>query len=105
MKTAPEFIESISKQKKELFILGEKVDNPAQQPVLCPSLRALEKTYELAHDNRDKDVFLRQGADGNLVNCFTSLHHSKQYLLPVTVYPRHHRIMLVDIQSDIATMA
>jgi 4-hydroxybutyryl-CoA dehydratase/vinylacetyl-CoA-Delta-isomerase len=81
MKTAPEFIESISKQKKELFVLGEKVDNPAQHPILCPSLRALAKTYELAHDDRYKDVFLRQGADGNLVNCFTSLHHSKQDLL------------------------
>ncbi len=36
MKTAPEFIESISKHKKELFVLGEKVDNPAQHPILCP---------------------------------------------------------------------
>jgi 4-hydroxybutyryl-CoA dehydratase/vinylacetyl-CoA-Delta-isomerase len=81
MKTAPEYIESISKRKKELFILGEKVDNPAQHPILRPSLHALAKTYELAHDDHYEDLFLRQGVDGDQVNCFTSLHHSTQDLL------------------------
>jgi 4-hydroxybutyryl-CoA dehydratase/vinylacetyl-CoA-Delta-isomerase len=81
MKTAPEFIESISKLKKELFVLGEKVDHPAQHPILRPSLNALAKTYELAHDDRSKDVFRRLGVDGDQVNCFTSLHHSPQDLV------------------------
>jgi aromatic ring hydroxylase len=34
MKTAPEYIESIRKQKKELFVLGEKVADPAEHPIL-----------------------------------------------------------------------
>ena len=81
MKTAPEFMESICHPQRELFVLGEKVEHPAQHPILSPSLHALAKTYELAHDDRYKDLFLRQGVDGEPVNCFTSLHHSTQDLL------------------------
>src|SRR5512142_1905107 len=81
MKTASEFIESIASLKKEVFVLGEKVDNPANHPILFPSLNALAKTYELAQDDRYKELFLRPGVNGEPVNCFTSLHHSTQDLL------------------------
>jgi len=81
MKTAQEFIDSLRGLKHELYVLGERVENPTEHPILRPSLNALAKTYEMAHDPRHPDLFARQGLDGEPVNCFTSLHHSTQDLL------------------------
>jgi 4-hydroxybutyryl-CoA dehydratase/vinylacetyl-CoA-Delta-isomerase len=81
MKTPQEFIESVRQRQNELYILGEKVGEPAEHPFLSPSLNALAKTYELAQDGRFKELFIRQGIDGSPINCFTSLHRSTQDLL------------------------
>jgi 4-hydroxybutyryl-CoA dehydratase/vinylacetyl-CoA-Delta-isomerase len=81
MKTTQEFIESLHQLKRELYVLGEKVENATEHPILRPSLNALAKTYEMAYDPRYTELFVRQGLDGEDVNCFTSLHHSTQDLL------------------------
>ena len=81
MKTAQEFKESIRQRKNPVYILGERVEEPADHPILRPSLNALAKTYEMAEDEHYKDLFVREGSDGQPVNCFTSLHHSQQDLL------------------------
>lgn len=81
MKTAQEYIESLRGLKRKLYILGEKVEDPIEHPILRPSLNALAKTYELAHDPRYADLLVRQGLDGQPINCFTSLHGSVQDLL------------------------
>jgi 4-hydroxybutyryl-CoA dehydratase/vinylacetyl-CoA-Delta-isomerase len=81
MKKAQEFIESLRGLKHEVYVLGEKVEDVTDHPILRPSLNALAKTYEMAHDPRTTELFVRQGLDGERVNCFTSLHHSTQDLL------------------------
>jgi 4-hydroxybutyryl-CoA dehydratase/vinylacetyl-CoA-Delta-isomerase len=81
MKTTQEFIESLRQLRRELYVLGEKVENATEHPILRPSLNALAKTYEMAHDPRYTELFVRQGLDDERVNCFTSLHHSTQDLL------------------------
>ena len=81
MKTPQEFIESIKNRKNEIYILGEKVREPAEHPILRPSLNALAKTYELAQDDLFKKLFIRHSVGGDCINCFTSLHRSTQDLL------------------------
>ena len=81
MKTTQEFIESLRRLKHELYVLGERVENATDHPILRPSLNALAKTYEMAYDSHCTDLFVRPGLDGQAVNCFTSLHHSTQDLL------------------------
>jgi len=81
VKTAQEYIESLRGLKRELYVLGEKVENAIEHPMLRPSLNALAKTYELAHDLRHTELFVRQGLGSERVNCFTSLHHGTQDLL------------------------
>ncbi len=81
MKTAHEYIESLRGLKRELYVLGEKVEDFMGHPILRPSLNALAKTYEMAHDPRYSELFVRQGLDGERINCFTSLHHGTQDLL------------------------
>jgi 4-hydroxybutyryl-CoA dehydratase/vinylacetyl-CoA-Delta-isomerase len=81
MKTAQEYVESLRGLKHELYVLGERVENVIEHPILRPSLNALAKTYEMAHDPRYAGLFVRQGVDDKGVNCFTSLHGSTQDLL------------------------
>jgi 4-hydroxybutyryl-CoA dehydratase/vinylacetyl-CoA-Delta-isomerase len=81
MKTPAEFVESVRGLKRDLYVLGEHVECPTEHPILRPSLNALAKTYELAHDPQCAELFAREGLDGQPVNCFTSLHHSTQDLL------------------------
>jgi 4-hydroxybutyryl-CoA dehydratase/vinylacetyl-CoA-Delta-isomerase len=81
MKTAREYIESLRDLKLEVYVLGERVKNPIEHPILRPSLNALAQTYEMAHHPRYTELFVRQGADGKGINCFTGLHHSTQDLL------------------------
>jgi 4-hydroxybutyryl-CoA dehydratase/vinylacetyl-CoA-Delta-isomerase len=81
MKTPQEFTESLHRLKHEVYILGEKVESVTEHPILRPSLNALAKTYEMAHDPRYTELFVCQGLDGERVNCFTSLHQSTQDLL------------------------
>ncbi len=81
MKTAQEFVESLVGLKHQLYVLGEKVENPTEHPILRPSLNALAKTYALAHEPRHAALFVRQGLGGGEINCFTSIHQSTQDLL------------------------
>jgi 4-hydroxybutyryl-CoA dehydratase/vinylacetyl-CoA-Delta-isomerase len=81
MKTSQDFVESTKKLDHQVFVLGEKVDNASEHPILRPSLNALSKTYELAQDPRHRQLFIRRGLDDASVNCFTSLHQSNMDLL------------------------
>ena len=80
-RNAQDYVESLRDLNLEVYILGEKVEDITEHPILCPSLNALAKTYEMAHDPRYTELFVRQGLDGEPINCFTSLHHSTQDLL------------------------
>jgi len=81
MKTAQDYVESLRKLELEVYVLGERVENVIEHPILRPSLNALAQTYTLAHDPRYTELLVRQGLDDEQINCFTSLHHSTQDLL------------------------
>jgi 4-hydroxybutyryl-CoA dehydratase/vinylacetyl-CoA-Delta-isomerase len=81
MKTVQAFKDSLRQQKKEVYVLGERVEAPVDHPILKPSLNALAKTYDMAQNDEEGSLFVRPGADGQPVNCFTSLHHSTQDLI------------------------
>jgi 4-hydroxybutyryl-CoA dehydratase/vinylacetyl-CoA-Delta-isomerase len=81
MKTGEEFVGSLRGLQLQLYVLGEKVDDPTEHPILRPSLNALARTYDLAHDPNRAGLFVRRGLDGKGINCFTSLHQGTQDLL------------------------
>ena len=81
IKTAPDYIESLRQLDLTVYVLGERVENVIDHPILRPSLNALAQTYKVAHDPLHAELFIRQGLDGEPINCFTSLHHSTTDLL------------------------
>ena len=81
MKTGKEYVDSLRGLQLQLYVLGEKVDDPIEHPILRPSLNALARTYDVAHDADQAGLYVRRGLDGEAINCFTSLHHSTEDLL------------------------
>jgi 4-hydroxybutyryl-CoA dehydratase/vinylacetyl-CoA-Delta-isomerase len=81
VKNRAEFIASVQALHRPVYVLGERVEDPAAHPILAPSLNALARTYELAHEPELRELFQRPGLDGEPVNCFTSLHASREDLL------------------------
>jgi 4-hydroxybutyryl-CoA dehydratase/vinylacetyl-CoA-Delta-isomerase len=81
MKTAEEFLESLRGLRPQVYVLGEKVDDPTEHPILRPSLNALAATYDVADDPNRAELFVRRGLGDQSINCFTSLHQSTQDLV------------------------
>ena len=51
MKTGQEYTSSLDGLAREVYLLGERVTDPENHPILRPSLNALAMTYRLAEDS------------------------------------------------------
>ena len=56
LKTAAEYIESLRQLKLDLYLLGEKVENWVDNPIIRPSINAVAMTYKLAHEPKSKKL-------------------------------------------------
>ncbi len=54
--TGEQYIESIRKMNTEIYMFGEKVENPVDNPILRPSLNSVRMTYDLAQDPQYQDL-------------------------------------------------
>jgi 4-hydroxybutyryl-CoA dehydratase/vinylacetyl-CoA-Delta-isomerase len=82
MKTGQEYTSSIAGLAQEVYLLGERVIDPVNHPMLRPSLNALEMTYRLAEDpSADELMHARSAFDKNEVNLFCSIHTSTEDLI------------------------
>jgi len=48
MKTKEEYIDSLRKMKFELYLFGERISNPVENPIIKPTINCLATTYEYA---------------------------------------------------------
>jgi 4-hydroxybutyryl-CoA dehydratase/vinylacetyl-CoA-Delta-isomerase len=82
LKTGAEYIESIRRSQKRVFIFGERVENYFDHPLVRPSLTACAETYVLAERPEYADLML---AESNLINRrinrFTHLHQDTHDLV------------------------
>jgi len=53
IKTGEDYLKSIRNRGTTLYLFGEKVAEPADHPIIKPSINALKKTYDLAIENPD----------------------------------------------------
>ena len=56
--TGEQYIESIRKMNMEIYMFGEKVENPVDNPILRPSLNSVRMTYDLAQDPQYQDLMV-----------------------------------------------
>ena len=56
MMTAAQYEESLRKLNLVVYMFGKQVENVVDDPIIRPSMLAVAKTYELAHDARHIDL-------------------------------------------------
>ena len=82
MKTREEYIESLKKLDLQVYLLGEKVDDPTGHPVIVPSLNSVAMTYEMAQLPEYEDLMTAtSNLTGEKINRFTHLHQSTDDLI------------------------
>lgn len=82
MKTREEYIESLKKMNMVVYLLGEKVEEPTEHPIIKPSLNSVAMTYELASLTEYEDLMTATSSlTGEKINRFTHFHQSTEDLL------------------------
>ena len=75
--TGEQYIESIRKMHPEIYMFGEKVENPVDNPILRPSLNSVRMTYDLAQDPKYAELMTTVSPyTGEIVNRFTHIHQN-----------------------------
>ncbi len=81
LKTPEEYLESI-KRPVNLYMFGKKIDEFWEHPIIKPSINTVMKIYELAQDERYKDLMTATShLTGNIINRFTHIHQSNDDLI------------------------
>jgi len=82
MKTAQEYIDSIKKMNFELYMFGERVTNPVDNPIIRPALNCVAATYELA-EKPDLAPIMTAASHltGKKINRFCHIHQSREDLV------------------------
>lgn len=82
MKTGKEYIESLRKLNLNLYMFGEKVTSPVDNPIIIPSMNAVALTYDLAHDPMYEDLMTATShLTGKKINRFTHIFQNTEDLV------------------------
>jgi 4-hydroxybutyryl-CoA dehydratase/vinylacetyl-CoA-Delta-isomerase len=82
MKTPDQYIESLKKLNLVVYLLGERVRDPVEHPIIRPSLNSVVMTYQLAQEDDHKGLMTTPShLTGKTVNRFTAIHQSAQDLV------------------------
>ena len=80
--TSEQYIESLRRVKKHIFLGGEKIDNYVDHPIIRPSINSCAMTYELsAQPEHEELLTVTSSLTGKKINRFTHLHQSAEDLI------------------------
>ena len=81
LKTGAEYIESIRNMNMNIYMFGEKIKDPVDNPILRPSLNSVRMTYDLAQMPEHQELMtVISPFTGGRVNRFTHIHTSTEDL-------------------------
>jgi 4-hydroxybutyryl-CoA dehydratase / vinylacetyl-CoA-Delta-isomerase len=82
LKSPQEYIQSIADLRLNIYLLGQKVDDYVDHPIIRPSLNCMAMTYVLAQQPEYEDLMLAKShLSGNKINRFTHVHQSTEDLV------------------------
>ncbi len=82
LKTGEQYVESIREMNMQIYMFGEKVKNPVDNPILRPSLNSVKATYDLAQMPEYEDLMTTTSSiTGKKINRFTHIHQSTEDLI------------------------
>jgi len=80
--TGEQYVESIRKMNMQIYLFGEKVENPVDNPILRPSLNSVKATYDLAQMPEYEDLMTTTSSiTGEKINRFCHIHQSTEDLI------------------------
>ena len=81
LKSKEEYFESIRALRLPVYIMGEKVQNHVDHPIVRPSINSVGMTYEIAQDPLHEDLALATShLSGNKINRFCHIHQDTRDL-------------------------
>lgn len=82
LKTPEQYEESLRKMKFKIYLMGELVKDPVDNPIIRPSMNSVKKTYELAQVPEYEDLMTAKShLSGEKINRFCHLHQSTEDLI------------------------
>jgi 4-hydroxybutyryl-CoA dehydratase/vinylacetyl-CoA-Delta-isomerase len=82
LKTPKQYVESLKKLDLKVFLLGERVEDPVNHPIIKPSMNSVVMTYALAQNPEYADLMTATSAlSGEKINRFAHIHQSTDDLL------------------------
>jgi len=82
LKTPEQYEESLRKLNLKVYLLGERVENPVDHPIIRPSMNSVKMTYALAQDPLYEELMTATShLTGNKVNRFCHLHRNTEDLI------------------------
>ncbi len=72
-----EYEESLRRLRLNAYMFGKRIESPVDDPIIRPSMKAVAKTYELAHRPEHEDIMTAAShLTGKRINRFTHIHQS-----------------------------
>jgi len=82
LKTAEQYEESLRKMNLKVYLLGEQVKSPVDNPIIRPSMNSVKMTYALAQNPEHEDLMTAKShLSGEKINRFCHLHQSTEDLI------------------------
>jgi len=82
MMTAEQYEESLRQLNMVVHMFGKRVENLVDNPIIRPSMKAVAKTYELAHLPEHEDIMTAKShITGKKINRFTHIHRGTEDLV------------------------
>ena len=79
--TSKQYVESLAKMKRNIWFQGKKIEDPINHPLLIPSRKCLEETYDMAFMPEFEDLMTATSQfTGHKINRFNHIHNSKEDL-------------------------
>lgn len=80
--TSEEYEQSMRGLYLVVYMFGRRVENPVDDPIIRPSMKAVAKTYELAHRPEHEDIMTATShINSKKINRFTHIHQSVEDLV------------------------
>jgi 4-hydroxybutyryl-CoA dehydratase/vinylacetyl-CoA-Delta-isomerase len=82
LKTPEQYEDGLRKMNFKIYLMGELIKNPVDNPIIRPSMNSVKMTYVLAQDPQHEDLMTTKShLSGKKINRFTSLHQSTEDLV------------------------
>jgi 4-hydroxybutyryl-CoA dehydratase/vinylacetyl-CoA-Delta-isomerase len=82
MMTPEQYEKSLRRLNLHVYMFGQRVENPVDDPIIRPSMNAVAKTYELAQKADYENLMTAKShISGNKINRFTHIHQSVDDLI------------------------